>query len=242
MEKLFTVVYVDSRGTGRSGRAKTTKEYTWDHLVGDLEALRVHLDQDSVWLMGHSAAGEQVLQYACKYPKRVRGLVLLNTRAVGDDKSVADIQKRIAWRKGKPWYEDATKALQTNPQTDEQMAQMLKAALPLYWSDPAKAERFKDDFAAMSASAVAYAGVLESKRLGFDLRASLRNVTAPALIVVGDDDFVCSPESATILHLALPKSKLLVIEESGHFPWMEQPDVFEKRVPEFLYALGLVAK
>jgi pimeloyl-ACP methyl ester carboxylesterase len=34
----------------------------------------------------------------------------------------------------------------------------------------------------------------------------------------------------------------LVIEESGHFPWMEQPDVFEKRVPEFLYALGLVAK
>ena len=72
MENLFTVVHIDSRGTGRSGRAKTAKQYTWDDLVADLDALRAHLKQETVWLMGHSEGGEQVLHYACKHPKRKR--------------------------------------------------------------------------------------------------------------------------------------------------------------------------
>ena len=59
------------------------------------------------------------------------------------------------------------------------------------------------------------------------------------LLLAGDDDFISSPEAATRLHLALPNSKLLLIEHCGHFPWMEQPKEFGARVPEFLAALGL---
>ena len=44
------------------------------------------------------------------------------------------------------------------------------------------------------------------------------------------------------MHLALPNSKLLLIEDSGHFPWMEQREVFELKVPEFLDALGFSAQ
>jgi proline iminopeptidase len=150
MEKYFTIIYIDSRGTGRSGRAKTAKDYTWAHLVNDLEVLRTHLNQEAVWLMGHSAAGVLVLHYAAQHPRRVNGLILLDTGAVSDHNTRADIQKRIKLREKEPWYEDAIKALQTDPKTDEEFAQVLKAGLPLYWSNPQKAESFKDDFAAMS--------------------------------------------------------------------------------------------
>lgn len=241
MEKLFTVVYVDSRGTGRSGRAKTPGEYDWDHLVGDLEGLRAHLKQEGIWLMGHSEGGVQVLQYAIKHPNRVRGLVLLSSSAVQDDSSFADMRRRQLLRGGEPWYEVAAKAFEdeTPPPTDEAFAKNLKAGLPLYWSDPAKIEPFQDDFGASLPSAHAAVASYESGRYPFDLRDQLRNVTAPTLIVVGDDDIVCSPEAATALHLALPNSKLLLIEASGHFPWMEQPEVFETRVSEFLRVMGV---
>ena len=241
MEKLFTVVYVDSRGTGRSGRAKTPGEYNWDHLVGDLEGLRAHLKQETIWLMGHSEGGVQVLQYAIKHRNRVRGLVLLSSLAVQDDSSFADMRRRQLLRTGEPWYEAAAKAFEdeTPPQTDEALAEHLKATLPLYWSDPAKIEPFQDDFAANLPSAHAAVASYESGRYPFDLRDHLRSMTAPTLIVVGDDDIVCSPGAATALHLALPNSKLLLIEASGHFPWMEQPEVFERRVSEFLHTMGV---
>jgi proline iminopeptidase len=241
MEKLFTVVYLDSRGTGRSGRARTLKEYTWDHLVGDLESLRAHLKQETIWLMGHSEGGVQVLQYAIKHPERVRGLVLVSSLAAQDDASFADMKRREARRQGEPWYDEAAKAFEdeTPPASDEELARSLTASLPLYWSDPSKIEPFRDDFAAGLPSAHAAVASYESSRYPFDLRGQLKSVTAPTLIVVGDDDIVCSPESATALHLALPNSKLLLIEDCGHFPWMEQPEMFETKVPEFLQVLGL---
>ena len=239
MERTFTIVYIDSRGTGRSGRAKTLQEYHWDHLVGDLEAMRAYLRQEKVWLMGHSEGGEQVLKYAATHPSRVKGLVLLSTGAVLDGRHKADVRKRMASRKREPWYDAAAKAFEMNPRTDQEMTQMFEATLPFYWSDPKKAEPFRSDFAAMSASVVAFVGATKSERTVFDVRAELKHVTAPALIVVGEDDFVCSPESATILHLALPNSKLLLIEDAGHFPWMEQPEVFNARVPEFLATMNV---
>ena len=142
MEKLFTVVYVDSRGTGRSGRANKLEDYTWDHLVGDLEALRTHLGQEQVCLMGHSEGGTQVMHYAIKYPDRVSGLILLNSLAAGDSAWLADMKRRQERRRGEPWYEEAARALEAGaPPTDEEFAQSLRAMLPLYWSDPARISR-----------------------------------------------------------------------------------------------------
>jgi proline iminopeptidase len=243
MEKLLTVVYVDSRGTGRSGRATKLDEYTWDHLVGDLDALRMHLGQEQVCLMGHSEGGVQVLHYAIKHPGRVSGLILLSSLGAGDSAWRADVKRRQERRRGGPWYEEAARALEAGaPPTDEEFARSLRASLPLYWSDPARIKPYEDDFAATLVSAHAAKASSASGRSSFDLRPELKNVRAPTLIVVGADDFICSPEPATLMHLALPNSKLLLIEDSGHFPWMEQREVFDRKVPEFVDAMGLSAK
>jgi proline iminopeptidase len=237
LEKIFTVVYLDSRGTGRSARARFTTQYTWDHLVADLDALRHHLKQEKVWLMGHSEGGTQVLHYASRFPDRVNGLVLLNTTAVVDAEAEADIDARVMSRQGQPWFSGAVKALQAGPKSDAEMAANLKEFLPLYWSDPAKIEKHRAHFEATSMSVEAAKGQTDSKRYPFDLRTQLAKVTAPALIVVGDDDFICSPAAARRLHLSMPRSKLLLIERAGHFPWLEQPEAFSSQVPLFLKSL-----
>lgn len=57
-------------------------------------------------------------------------------------------------------------------------------------------------------------------------------------IVVESDDFVCSPVQAQRLHLGIQCSKLLLIEEAGHFLWIEQPEAFFSGTRKFLPALG----
>ena len=237
MERHFTVVYIDSRGTGRSGRATTLKHYTWDHLDSDLESLRVFLRQDRVWLMGHSAGGIQVLHYATRHPTRVDGLVLLSTQAVLNEETEKAVIQRMASHASQPWYGKASRAFQSHPRTDGEMANMFEATLPLYWRDHRNAEAFRDAFAAMSPSATALAGVRESRRHRVDLRPLLSRLSAPALIISGEDDFICCPASAQALHRALPTSKLVLISQCGHFPWMEQPQTFQSNIGRFFASL-----
>jgi proline iminopeptidase len=237
LESIFTVVYLDSRGTGRSQRAKSASQYTWDHLVSDLDALRAYLKQDTVWLMGHSEGGTQVLHYATRYPGRVSGLVLLNTTAVADGESRADTEERLMRRKGQAWFQDAVTALSAYAETDAAMAENVRLFLPLYWADPSRIEKHRRDFEATSMSVDAATGQNASKRYPFDLRAQLTQVAAPALIVVGDDDFICSPAAARRIHLSLAYSKLLLIEDAGHFPWLEQAEAFNAQVPQFLASM-----
>jgi proline iminopeptidase len=43
------------------------------------------------------------------------------------------------------------------------------------------------------------------------------------LILVGSEDPFCSPVVADQIHQGLQQSKLMVLREAGHFPWVEQP-------------------
>jgi proline iminopeptidase len=240
LEKTFTLVYLDTRGSGRSERPKAGTEYTWDHLVADLDALRAHLKQDKVWMMGHSEGGMQILHYACKHPDRVGGLILLATAAAVPPGDELRIMAGVMRRKDEPWFAEARKvALAGPPKTDAEMAAGIKKVMPAYWADPKRIEKHQEHFAATSMSVDAFRGSKESKRIPFDLTGELKKVTAPALIVAGDKDLFCPPAAARQMHLGLPNSKLLLIEDCGHFMWLEQAEEFDAQVPRFLSALGL---
>jgi len=239
-EKTFTMVYLDTRGTGRSARAKAATEYTWEHLVADLDALRAHLKQDKVWMMGHSEGGMQIMHYACKYPERVSGLVLLATAATIPPGPPPGLIAGIMRRKEEPWFPEAMKAIQAGPpKTDEEMAAGMNKFLPIYWADWKRIAKHQEHFAATSMSVDARRGMEASRNKGFDLTEELKKVTAPALIVAGDKDIICPPRAARQIHLSLPNSKLLLMEDCGHFVWLEQAEEFNAQAPKFLETLGL---
>lgn len=240
LEKYFTMVYLDCRGTGRSERAKSGKEYSWVHLVNDLEALRNHLGIEKCWLMGHSEGGILALHFACKHPNRVNGLVLIASAAVITPKDDQAAMARAMKRKNEPWFADALKVQFAGPpKTDEQFAAGMKKMMPAYWADPSRIAKHQEHFEATTLSASAFAGQSESKRLHFDLSADLKKVTVPALIIVGDKDDACPPAMSRTIHLGLANSKYLQFQDCGHFPWLEQSAEFETQVPLFLKALGV---
>lgn len=270
MEKIFTIVFLDSRAGGRSDAAPSLTQYTWADLDADLDALRVHLGQERVWVMGHSEGAMEALHYACKHPQRISGVVLLSVGGIPGKELGPDEKARLALHDGDPRFAEALKVTREHdemPKTGPEIAKFLMDQLPLYWYDPSKIAKYADIFGGGGSSngagagsgsasgrdaatdsaeklAAAHAGKEASHRgdLSDITVADYKNLTAPVLIVSGDTDWICPLDGSTRLHLALPNSKLLVIERCGHFTWLEQPDVFNTRVPEFLAVMGLQSK
>jgi pimeloyl-ACP methyl ester carboxylesterase len=50
----------------------------------------------------------------------------------------------------------------------------------------------------------------------------------------GRHDWICPVALAERLHAGIPKSRLVVFEESGHMPWLEEPETFAAELIQFL--------
>ena len=53
-----------------------------------------------------------------------------------------------------------------------------------------------------------------------------RAITAPALVIAGDEDRVMAPKAQRKITTILPNSRFELIEDSGHVVYLEQPDRF----------------
>ncbi|MDX6314275.1 MAG: proline iminopeptidase [Streptomyces sp.] len=62
----------------------------------------------------------------------------------------------------------------------------------------------------------------------------LGSLTVPALVVVGRHDFICGVRWAQELHRLIPRSELLILENSGHFGHIEEPENFAHAVTRFV--------
>jgi pimeloyl-ACP methyl ester carboxylesterase len=54
------------------------------------------------------------------------------------------------------------------------------------------------------------------------------------LIMVGRHDYVCPVALSERLHEGIPQSLLVIFEESGHLPWLEEPNTFFAELERFL--------
>ena len=211
MEELFTMVYLDTRGSGRSQRPELT-EYTRSNFVADLEGLRRHLGVDRMWLMGHSDGGPMVLHYAYEYPDRVKGLILVDT-PLGDTSKDEERSKRMQARKGEPWFDAAMARWGQMPKTQAEFETYMQAILPFFFASTDNLEKQADVFSQMSLSFHASQGQGQSERSSVDLVPWLSEMDIPTLVIVGSDDFICPPSAAQFLHSEISTSKLLVIEQ-----------------------------
>jgi proline iminopeptidase len=232
MEQLFTMVYIDTRGTGRSDRPES-EQYTTSNFLMDLEAVRRHIQADKIWLMGHSKGGALVLNYAFQNKDNVNGIILID--ASGGISTPAEMmQNAMIQKQSEPWYAAASEYFSREPRDEEDWKTGIKAIMPVYFSTTENFMKNKDILMQTSLSYDAFLGQKYWHDCQSELSPKLKNIDIPVLIVVGMNDFICGPYVAKYLHRQLPHSKLLPVEDAGHFPWIEQPDVFFKEVGEYL--------
>jgi proline iminopeptidase len=235
LDDTFELVLFSPRGSHGSDPAE---DYSLASYVADLDALRSHLGVEQLNLLGFSHGGAVAMSYAAAHPPRVRRLLLVDTLAVWGEEAEAAMLAAIEKRRGEPWFEDAMQAVAEEQagsfsSVDELIAN-LQRQIPLYfhrWEGNEQAGgRLAQDFA--HAEPLHQFNTVEFPT--FDLRPELRTVEAPALVVVGEDDFICGPVCAQAIVDALPDARLVTLEDSGHFVYVEQPEGFRAALVEFL--------
>jgi proline iminopeptidase len=231
LESTNTVVYLEPRGIGRSGRVADPALYTMDEYVEDVEALRRHLGLDRLRLAGHSHGGFVALTYALVYPERVERLVLLNSGAF-----VRALDP--AWMETRPGYAEAQArlaAVDTTRSADEVHAEFIRALVPALHFHQYEPFRGKmEDLLARTRFSVEPFRQFERDLAAFDLRDRAPEVRTRTLIVIGDDDMPDLMEGSFLLHERMPRSQLLVTPGCGHWPMIECPNVFFPAVRRFL--------
>ena len=70
LEERFTLLFLDTRGSGGSSRPADSTKMSTAVMADDVDRLRDYLGIDSIILIGHSNGGAIALDYAERYPTR----------------------------------------------------------------------------------------------------------------------------------------------------------------------------
>lgn len=230
------LVFYDQRGSGRSAAPLDSASITLDNFLADLDALREALGHGRIALLGHSWGGLLAILYASSRPERVRSMVLMSTIEPGgrfqaetserqrarqtpeDSAAIARLVRSVAFRNREPGA----------------VSRLYRLTFRSSFSDPDRARELPVDFTERTGRA---AGTLPALLLGpvspYDYWDRLEKITAPTLVVHGEDDPI-PPAMARELAATIPDARLVVLENAGHFPFVEAPDPLYEAVREFL--------
>jgi pimeloyl-ACP methyl ester carboxylesterase len=235
LDDTFELILFSPRGSHGSDPAD---DYALASYVADLEALRERLGVERLNLLGFSHGGVVAMAYAAAFGSRVRRLVLADTLAVWGAEAEAAMQRGIEARAGEPWFADAQKAIEEEQAGEfssaEELVANLRRQIPLYFHRWEGNEQAGRRLAADSAHAEPLHHFNTVEFPSLDLRAELRSIEAPTLVVAGEDDFIAGPACAEAIVRELQDVRSVTIPASGHFVYVEQPDAFRAALTDFL--------
>jgi pimeloyl-ACP methyl ester carboxylesterase len=232
MADAFTVIDYDHRGYGGSDRPQ--QKYTIDVWVEDMVGLVDALGIDRTHVHGGSMGSTLALHYAARHPDRVRGLVLSGCTAKSDNMAKAHyaVWKALARAGGM-----ASEAL-----AYEFCAKGVSRA---FFDGPTGGiglVRALQEAAGRNVSVDVFCDACDVLA-DVDVTAELAAVTAPTLVVVGDED-VLTPADQGLLgaggrfiyeHLTAAAFKeFVVIPGSGHANLLDNPELSNRVVIDFL--------
>jgi proline iminopeptidase len=239
------VVYLDSRGAGRSGRPDDPAQYSLRHLARDAETLRDHLGIDQWAVFGHSMGAATAIMYATAQPERTAALLLCSPLIHGPSNSEASLAHKVARLSG-ALKQEASRIYQSEISRHAKEDALLKLIdqrtrygfqfynSANYWMlDEIQARLARDlDGALMDAALVQ--GLLASGLLEFDGYASLPRLLMPQAVLVSPHDSEVSFEAALRYVAMAPDAQLVVFHHSGHHPYLEEAVTCARHVIDFL--------
>ncbi len=221
LAQYFKVIIFDNRGIARTD--DPGGDYTVPAMAADTVGLMDALELEKTYVMGLSMGGMIAQELAINCPERVKGLVLVCTHCGGHARiessaEIADLFKGMI--------------LENTPEAKVKAATTLfdrhtlinSPEIPAYYSEvslknPAKTEILIKQWHAVSQH---------------DTFDRLQRITAPTLVVTGDEDLLIPPGNSRILAERIPNAELKVIPHAGHQVLIEQAAACNEAILDFL--------
>jgi len=218
----YRVVRFDCRGFGASppGDGLLTMERIADDAVGVLDRLGLA----SAAVGGLSMGGYAAFALVRRHPQRLRALVLADTKAGADSvetRAVRAAQAQQVLRDGTPAIAGAVLPKLLGATSHQDRPDLVASVRRMIESNPPRG--IVDALAGLAARA--------------DSSPTLREIQAPCLIVVGDEDEITPVAEAQFLQRGIAGSRLAVVPKAGHLTSTENPAEFNRQVRSFLDGL-----
>ena len=231
VEAGFRAVRYDIRGHGRTMIAP--EGYTWETYASDLGDLldRLNVERpaseslsvDSVHLVGLSMGGGIALQFALGFPERVRSLTLVDSALPGFTYS-GETSRRI---------EELVAAVRSEG---------ARAAFERVWLNHPffdGVRRHPQRFGELRETILAFQAADQREGASptdyrSDLTDRLTEISAPTLVVSGENDDADFGLIADLLAANLPIARQIVMADCWHLPPLEYPDEFNEALVSFL--------
>ena len=224
----YRVITWNARGYPPSGVPETLDAYSVEHSVADLKGLLRHLGIEEAYVGGLSMGGGIALNFGLSHPEMARALVLAGTGSGTTDPELFRRETRASSQA--LLSAGGMEALAGYAQGPTRV--QLKRKDPRGW------EEFRSQLMAHSArgSALTLEGVQSRRRTIHELEDGMRALQVPTLIIVGDEDNACIGPGL-LMKRTIPRSGLVLFAQSGHTVNLEEPDLFNRTVQDFLHAV-----
>lgn len=213
-------IALTQRGHGDADRPESA--YCTRDFSNDVAAFLDALGIERAVVVGHSMGSSNAMRFAIDHPGRVRGLVLVAAFENYSKKPgfVDFVEKEI-----KPLADPIDPAV-----AREFQLSTLAKPIPADFLETAVQESLKIPARVWKA---AFAGSLED-----DFSGEIGKITAPTLILWGDRDAFCPRADQDALLAAIPGSRLIVYQGTGHALHWEEPERFAADLAKFVLSLG----
>ncbi len=250
LARTHRLIFIDERGSGRSQRLQDTSLYTVENMVEDVEDVRQALNLGKISLLGHSYGGVLAQAYALKYQQNLSHLILNSTfpstqqmnevlqrekaqmpakklKRLNELEQAGLFGKGEAWERGRypeeyaklawgPGYFPFLYGARPDP-TYDPLGQLLGTSWELYrvmWGE-------HGEF------------VIDGNLKSVEYVDRLETIKVPTLVMAGDHD-ECDPALSKEMHEKIADSELVILPNSGHMNFVDQPDLWQKAVEGFL--------
>lgn len=215
----FKVYALDFWGFGDSGK-QNTPPFKVESYVQMVNQFMEILGIERTPVLGHSMGGTVALAFALEYPQRVTKVGAVGSPIVGQS---LNLFLRIA---GLNWVQLAqrlpgvthlivTTLIRMNTARDSvRVRKML-----LHDVDKTSMESF-------------FRSIGDLRRT--DLSRHLSELTVPVLGIYGKHDNIVDPKQINVMRACLPGAHTFVLDQSRHFPMLDEPNEFHAAVREFL--------
>lgn len=211
----------DFRGFGDSipGGPYTMKQFA-DDVANLLDVLQI----DRAVICGLSMGGYVALALLRHHRDRLRGLVLADTRAVGDD------DER---RRGRVELIETARTVGISGVAEKQLPGLIGKSTRE--KQPELVQRVRDIILTTPIEGVI--GAAEAMRDRPDSTELLETIDVPTLVVVGDEDAITPPKESRAMAERIPGARLEIIPGAGHLSNLERPAAFNTALSDFIGSL-----
>ncbi|MSQ18955.1 MAG: alpha/beta hydrolase [Betaproteobacteria bacterium] len=230
--RYFRCISYDARGFTPSDVPEDPAMYSQARARDDIRDMLDFLKIDKAHVVGLSMGGFATLHFGISYSNRARSLLIGGCGYGAEPKEKAKFQAETD--AAASMFERETMAVAYKKYASGPTRVQYENKDPRGWQD------FATQLAEHSTkgSVNTMRGVQAKRPSLWELVDGMKKITAPALIITGDEDDPCL-EPALLMKRNIPTSALVVLPRAGHTINIEEPDAFNRALFEFASAVEM---